>query len=68
MEVNNEVSSNTAGSVAVKGADGISVKNDGGLSIGHTNTVTAGSASGTQSGRQFTIPTINYDKYGHITG
>lgn len=68
IQLNDEVKSDTAGSVAVKGADGISVKNDGGLSIGHTNTVTAGSASGTQSGRQFTIPTINYDKYGHITG
>lgn len=68
IQLNNLANSNTAGSVAVKGADGISVKNDGGLSIGHTNTVTAGSASGTQSGRQFTIPTINYDKYGHITG
>ena len=68
IQLNDEVNSNAAGTVAVKGADGISVKNDGGLSIGHTNTVTAGSASGTQSGRQFTIPTINYDKYGHITG
>lgn len=68
IQLNNEVKSDIAGAVAVKGADGISVKNDGGLSIGHTNTVTAGSASGTQSGRQFTIPTINYDKYGHITG
>lgn len=68
IQLNDEVNNNTAGTVAVKGADGISVKNDGGLSIGHTNTVTAGSASGTQSGRQFTIPTINYDKYGHITG
>ena len=68
IQLNNLANSNTAGSVAVKGADGISVKNDGGLSIGHTNTVTAGSASGTKSGRQFTIPTINYDKYGHITG
>ena len=68
IKLNNLVTSNTAGTVAVKGADGISVKNDGGLSIGHTNTVTAGSASGTKSGRQFTIPTINYDKYGHITG
>lgn len=67
IQLNNEVKSDTAGSVVVKGADGISVKNDGGLSIGHANTVTAGSASGTQSGRQFTIPTINYDKYGHIT-
>lgn len=68
IQLNDEVNNNTAGTVAVKGADGISVKNDGGLSIGHTNTVTAGSVSGTQSGRQFTIPTINYDKYGHITG
>ena len=68
IQLNNEVTTLPAGSVAVKGADGISVKNDGGLSIGHANTVTAGSASGTQSGRQFTIPTINYDKYGHITG
>ena len=68
IELKNLANSNIAGSVAVTGADGISVKNDGGLSIGHTNTVTAGSASGTQSGRQFTIPTINYDKYGHITG
>lgn len=68
IQLNDEVKGDTAGAVAVKGADGISVKNDGGLSIGHTNTVTAGSASGTKSGRQFTIPTINYDKYGHITG
>lgn len=68
IQLNNEVNSNTAGKVEVKGANGISVKNDGGLSIGHTNTITAGSAAGTKSGRQFTIPTINYDKYGHITG
>lgn len=68
IQLNNLANNNTAGTVEVKGADGISVKNDGGLSIGHTNTVTAGSASGTKSGRQFTIPTINYDKYGHITG
>ena len=68
IKLNNLVTSNTAGTVAVKGTNGISVTNNDGLSIGHTNTVTAGSASGTQSGRQFTIPTINYDKYGHITG
>ena len=68
IQLNNEVKTAIAGAVEVKGTDGISVKNDGGLSIGHANTVTAGSASGTQSGRQFTIPTINYDKYGHITG
>jgi len=68
IKLNDEVKNDTAGRVVVKGADGISVKNDGGLSIGHTNTITAGSASGAKSGRQFTIPTINYDKYGHITG
>lgn len=70
IQLNNEVSGNTKGTIAVKGTDGISVKNSGGLSIGHTNTVTAGAASGTglNSKRQFTIPTINYDSYGHITG
>lgn len=68
IKLNNLVTSNTAGTIEVKGTNGISVTNSDGLSIGHTNTVTAGSASGTQSGRQFTIPTINYDKYGHITG
>lgn len=68
IQLKNEVNNNIAGQVAVKGTNGISVTNNDGLSIGHTNTVTAGSASGTKSGRQFTIPTINYDKYGHITG
>lgn len=68
IQLNNEVTTNPAGTVAVKGTNGISVINDGGLSIGHANTITAGSASGTKSGRQFTIPTINYDKHGHITG
>lgn len=68
IQLNDEVKSDTAGTIKVKGTDGISVTNSDGLSIGHTNTVTAGSASGTESGRQFTIPTINYDKYGHITG
>lgn len=68
IQLKDEVNNNIAGQVAVKGTNGISVTNNDGLSIGHTNTVTAGSASGTQSGRQFTIPTINYDKYGHITG
>lgn len=70
IQLNNEANSHTAGTIAVKGADGISVKNDGGLSIGHANTVTAGAAKGTglNSNRQFTIPTINYDKHGHITG
>lgn len=66
----NQVNNNIAGQVAVKGTNGISVTNSGGLSIGHTNTITAGSASGTglDSNRRFTIPTINYDKHGHITG
>lgn len=66
----NQVNNNTAGQVAVKGTNGISVTNDGGLSIGHAKTITAGSASGTglNSNRQFTIPTINYDEHGHITG
>lgn len=68
IQLKNEVNNNIAGQVVVKGTNGISVTNSDGLNIGHTNTVTAGSASGTQSGRQFTIPTINYDKYGHITG
>lgn len=68
IQLNDEVKSDTAGTIKVNGTDGISVTNSDGLSIGHTNTVTAGSASGTKSGRQFTIPTINYDKYGHITG
>lgn len=70
IQLNDEVKSDTAGSVAVKGTNGISVTNSDGLSIGHANTITAGAAKGTglDSNRRFTIPTINYDKYGHITG
>lgn len=69
IQLNNEVNSNIAGTVAVKGTNGISVTNSGGLSIGHENSVTAGSAAGTKlDDRKFSIPTINYDKYGHITG
>lgn len=70
IKLKNEVNNNIAGQVAVKGTNGISVTNSGGLSIGHANTITAGSASGTglDSNRRFTIPTINYDKHGHITG
>lgn len=65
----NQVNSDTAGQVVVKGTNGISVTNSDGLSIGHTNTVTAGSAKSTGlANRKFTIPTINYDNYGHITG
>lgn len=70
IQLNNEVSSDTAGTIAVKGTNGISVTNSDGLSIGHANTITAGAAKGTglDSNRRFTIPTINYDKHGHITG
>lgn len=70
IQLNNKVNSQTAGTIAVKGTNGISVINNSGLSIGHTNTVVAGAAKGTglDSNRKFTIPTINYDKYGHITG
>lgn len=70
IQLNDEVKSDTAGSVAVKGTNGISVTNSDGLSIGHANTITAGAAEGTglDSNRRFTIPTINYDKHGHITG
>lgn len=70
IQLNNEVSSGTAGTIAVKGTNGISVTNSDGLSIGHANTITAGAAKGTglDSNRRFTIPTINYDKHGHITG
>lgn len=70
IQLNNEVSSDTAGTIAVKGTNGISVTNSDGLSIGHANTITAGAAKGTglDSNRRFTIPTINYDEHGHITG
>lgn len=69
IQLNNEVSGNTKGTIAVKGTNGISVTNNDGLSIGHTNTVAAGAAKGTGLvDRKFTIPTINYDSYGHITG
>ena len=69
IQLNNKVNSQTAGTIAVKGAGGISVTNNGGLSIAHTNTVTAGVANSTGlADRKFTIPTINYDNYGHITG
>lgn len=70
IQLNNEVNNNIAGQVVVKGTNGISVTNSDGLSIGHANTITAGAAKGTglDSNRRFTIPTINYDKHGHITG
>ena len=65
----NQVNNNIAGQVAVKGTNGISVTNSGGLSIGHANTITAGSVAGEKSedNRSFSIPTIQYDGYGHIT-
>lgn len=70
IQLKNEVNNNIAGQVVVKGTNGISVTNSDGLSIGHANTITAGAAKGTglDSNRRFTIPTINYDKHGHITG
>lgn len=69
IQLKNEVNNNIAGQVAVKGTNGISVTNSGGLSIGHAKTITAGSAKSTGlADRRFTIPTINYDNYGHITG
>lgn len=69
IQLNNKINSQTAGTIAVKGAGGISVTNNGGLSIAHTNTVIAGVAKSTGlADRKFTIPTINYDNYGHITG
>ena len=69
IQLNNKVNNQTAGTIAVKGAGGISVTNNDGLSIAHTNTVTAGVAKSTGlADRKFTIPTINYDNYGHITG
>lgn len=70
IKLNNLVTSNTAGTIEVKGTNGISVTNSDGLSIGHANTITAGAAKGTglDSNRRFTIPTINYDEHGHITG
>lgn len=69
IKLKNEVNNNIAGQVAVKGTNGISVTNSGGLSIGHAKTITAGSAKSTGlADRRFTIPTINYDNCGHITG
>lgn len=68
IQLKNLVNNNISGQVEVKGANGISVTNSGGLSIGHAKTITAGSASATKGDRKFTIPTINYDEYGHITG
>lgn len=73
IQLKNEINDNIAGAVAVKGTNGINVSdtstaNGNELSIGHTNTITAGSAAGIKGDRSFTIPTINYDKYGHITG
>ena len=69
IQLKNEVKNNIAGQVAVKGTNGISVTNRGGLSIGHANTITAGSVAGEKSNdnRSFSIPTIQYDGYGHIT-
>lgn len=71
IQLKNEVNNNIAGQVEVNGTNGISVTNSGGLrlSIGHANTITAGSVAGEKSkdNRSFSIPTIQYDGYGHIT-
>jgi len=44
-----------------------------GTTFGHSNSITAGTAQGSDTGTltfggTFTIPTITYDAYGHITG
>lgn len=69
IQLKNEVNNNIAGQVVVNGTNGISVTNSDGLSIGHANTITAGSVAGEKSedNRSFSIPTIQYDGYGHIT-
>lgn len=69
IQLKNLVNNNISGQVAVKGTNGISVTNSGGLNIGHTNTIIAGSVAGKKSedNRSFSIPTIQYDGYGHIT-
>ena len=62
----------TSGSVtlAVQTDRGLSIASD---KVGHSNSVTAGTASGSSNktltfGDTFTIPSVTYDAYGHITG
>ena len=61
----------TSGSItlAVQTDRGLSIASD---KVGHSNSVTAGTASGDSNktltfGGTFTIPSITYDAYGHIT-
>lgn len=71
----NTTSKNTAGSVNVSGADGISAEVAGNtLSIKHTNTIATGAGSvgennnvSPAAGETFKIPSISYDAQGHIT-
>lgn len=53
----------------VTASDGIEIK--GGV-VKHTNSITAGTASGGSGAKEFgdaiTVPSITYDKHGHITG
>lgn len=58
----------------IKNGTGISITESGGaFTFGHSNSVTAGTASGSATGTltfggTFTIPSITYDAQGHITG
>lgn len=58
----------------IKGINGITTEvGINGVSVKHTNSVTAGTASGDSSktltfGGTFTIPSVTYDAQGHITG
>ncbi len=58
----------------IKGINGITTEvGVNGVSVKHTNSVTAGTASGDSSktltfGGTFTIPSVTYDAQGHITG
>ena len=52
--------------------DGVKIDTDG-LTFKHTNNVTAGTAKGSDTftadnGDSFDIPTVSYDKHGHVTG
>lgn len=48
----------------IKADRGLSINNDN--TIGHSNTITSGLTSYSSSGSSVTIPTIQYDDYGHI--
>lgn len=71
----NTTSKNTAGSVNISGADGISAEVAGNtLSIKHTNAIATGAGSigensnvSPAAGETLKIPNISYDAQGHIT-